>query len=361
VVKIGSALLTDVEQGINAKAIADWVAQAATWIQQGGELLLVTSGSVAAGMYRMGRSERPHALHDLQALAAVGQMGLVQTYETAFKQYNRHTAQILLTHADLANRERYLNARSTLTTLLKMGVVPVVNENDTVATDEIRFSDNDTLAAQVANLVEADLLIILTDQDGFFDEDPRENPDARLIDYAQAGEEGLIELAGGSGMLGRGGMRTKVMAAAKAARSGTCTVIANGRKPEVLTQVWAGEQVGTYLEAAQGRVAARKQWLASQAKVAGQLHLDAGATKVLRESGRSLLAVGVTAVKGRFSRGEVVSCHDPDGREIARGLVNYSVEEAGKILGHASDEIEAILGYVDEPELIHRDNIVLLR
>ena len=360
VVKIGSALLTDAEHGINAGAITDWVIQAAAWIKNGGELLLVTSGSVAAGLYRVGGSERPHALHDLQALAAIGQMGLIQTYESAFQRHDLHTAQILLTHADLANRERYLNARSTLTTLLKMGVVPVVNENDTVATDEIRFSDNDTLAAQVANLVEADLLIILTDQDGFFDEDPRENPDARLIDYVQAGEQGLIEMAGGSGTLGRGGMRTKVMAAAKAARSGTCTVIANGRKPEVLRKVWAGEQVGTYLEAAQGRVAARKQWLASQAKVAGQLHLDAGATKVLRESGRSLLAVGVTAVKGRFSRGEVVSCHDPDGREIARGLVNYSVEEAGRILGHASDEIEAILGYVDEPELIHRDNIVLL-
>ena len=360
VVKIGSALLTDAEHGINAGAITDWVAQAAAWMQQGRELLLVTSGSVAAGLYRVGGTERPHALHDLQALAAIGQMGLIQTYESAFQQHDLHTAQILLTHADLANRERYLNARSTLTTLLKMGVVPVVNENDTVATDEIRFSDNDTLAAQVANLVEADLLIILTDQDGFFDEDPRENPDARLIDYAQAGEEGLIELANGSGTLGRDSMRTKVMAAAKAARSGTCTVIANGRKPEVLSQVWAGEQVGTYLEAAQGRVAARKQWLASQAKVAGQLHLDAGAAKVLRESGRSLLAVGVTTVAGRFSRGEVVSCHDPDGREIARGLVNYSVEEAGKILGHASDEIEAILGYVDEPELIHRDNIVLI-
>lgn len=360
VVKIGSALLTDAGKGIDVDAIAGWVAQAASWMKPDHELLLVTSGSVAAGLYRMGGKERPHALHDLQALAAIGQMGLIQSYESAFQKHGLHTAQILLTHADLANRERYLNARSTLTTLLKMGVVPVINENDTVATEEIRFSDNDTLAAQVANLVEADLLVILTDQDGLYEQDPRDNANAGLVTEGVAGDARLVAMAGGSGALGRGGMRTKVLAAAKAARSGTSTVIANGRTPEILKKVWSGEQVGTYLEASQGRVAARKQWLASQARVAGQLHLDAGAARVLCESGRSLLAVGVTAVDGNFSRGEVVACVDPDGREVARGLVNYSVEESRKILGRASSEIEDILGYVDEPELIHRDNIVIV-
>ncbi|MDH5631861.1 MAG: glutamate 5-kinase [Gammaproteobacteria bacterium] len=360
VVKIGSALLTDAKQGIDVAAIGRWVEQAAKWMSPGRELLLVTSGSVAAGLHRMGGTTRPHALHDLQALAAIGQMGLVQTYETAFHRFGIHSAQILLTHADLANRERYLNARSTLKTLLKMGVVPVINENDTVATEEIRFSDNDTLAAQVCNLVEADLLVILTDQEGLFEQDPRECPDARLVSHGQAGDPSLVAMAGGSGSLGRGGMRTKVLAAGKAARSGTCTVIANGRKQDVLSQVWAGESVGTYLEAAQGRVAARKQWLASQAKTAGRLVLDAGAVRVVRENGGSLLAVGVIAAEGKFSRGEVVACVDADGNEVARGLVNYGIDDTRKILGKPSERIESLLGYVDDPELIHRDNMVLV-
>jgi glutamate 5-kinase len=322
-------------------------------------VVLVTSGAVAAGMQRLGVRVRPRELHELQALAAVGQMGLVQVYETAFQQHGLHTAQVLLTHQDLTDRKRYLNARSTLRTLIRHGVVPVINENDTVATEEIRFGDNDTLGALVANLVEADVLVILTDQAGLFERDPRRDPGAALVTSGVAGDKHLLDMAGGSGLLGRGGMRTKLLAAEKAARSGAATVIASGREPDVLGRVLAGETLGTYLVPAQGRVAARKQWLAAPAQVRGQLMLDAGACKVIRESGRSLLPVGVQSVAGEFTRGEIVSCVDPDGHEVARGLVNYSAEEARRIMGQASDRIEAILGYVDEPELIHRDNLVV--
>jgi glutamate 5-kinase len=326
---------------------------------RGLEVVLVTSGAVAAGMQRLGVRVRPRELHELQALAAVGQMGLVQVYETAFQQHGLHTAQVLLTHQDLTDRKRYLNARSTLRTLIRHGVVPVINENDTVATEEIRFGDNDTLGALVANLVEADVLVILTDQAGLFERDPRRDPGAALVTSGVAGDKHLLDMAGGSGLLGRGGMRTKLLAAEKAARSGAATVIASGREPDVLGRVLAGETLGTYLVPAQGRVAARKQWLAAPAQVRGQLMLDAGACKVIRESGRSLLPVGVQSVAGEFTRGEIVSCVDPDGHEVARGLVNYSAEEARRIMGQASDRIEAILGYVDEPELIHRDNLVV--
>jgi glutamate 5-kinase len=287
-------------------------------------------------------------------------MGLVQTWESFFQTHGLHTAQVLLVHDDLANRRRYLNARSTLRTLVTRGVIPVINENDTVATEEIRFGDNDTLGALVVNLIEADVLIILTDQAGLFERDPRLDPGAPLVSAGTAGDKGLLAMAGGSGALGRGGMYTKLLAAEKAARSGAATVIASGREPKVLERVLAGEVVGTYLAPAQGRVAARKQWLAAQAQARGRLTLDAGACKVLRESGRSLLPVGVTGVEGEFTRGEIVSCVGPDGQEVARGLVNYSAEEARRILGQASDRIEAILGYVDEPELIHRDNLVIV-
>jgi glutamate 5-kinase len=320
----------------------------------------VTSGAVAAGMQRLGRPRRPHALHELQAMAAVGQMNLVQVYESAFQRHGLHTAQVLLTHDDLANRKRYLNSRSTLRTLLGLGVVPVVNENDTVATEEIRFGDNDTLAALVTNLVEADLLLILTDQRGLHDRDPRQDPDAKLVTEGIAGDKQLLSMAGGSGALGRGGMRTKLLAAEKAAHSGASTVIASGREENVIVRILSGEVVGTHLKAQQGRVAARKQWLAGHAHAAGGLKLDAGAVRVIRESGKSLLPVGVKAIEGTFTRGEVVSCLDPEGNEVARGLVNYSSEEAARIIGHASDKIESILGYVDEPELIHRDNLIVL-
>jgi glutamate 5-kinase len=360
VVKIGSALLTNSGQGLDLPAISGWVAQIAELCAQGREVVLVSSGAVAAGMQRMGYKSRPHALHELQAMAAIGQMGLVQIYESAFQRHSLHTAQVLLTHDDLAHRQRYLNARSTLRTLLAFGVVPVINENDTVATEEIRFGDNDTLAALVANLVEAELLVILTDQAGLFDKDPRQAADAKLVSEGKAGDPELEAMAGGSGALGRGGMRTKLTAAAKAARSGAATVIVSGREPNVLPRVLQGESIGTYLEPAQGRLVARKQWLAGHLQVRGRLLLDAGAAKVLREAGRSLLPVGVTGVEGSFSRGEIVACLGPDGKEVARGLVNYSADETVRIMGRPSDKIESILGYVDEPELIHRDNIVLV-
>lgn len=360
VVKIGSALLTANGSGLETEAIGRWADQIAGLRANGLEVVLVTSGSVAAGMQRLGRSERPHALYELQAMAAVGQMSLIQAYESAFQRHGLHTAQVLLTHDDLSDRGRYLNARSTLRQLLEMGVIPVINENDTVATEEIRFGDNDTLAALVTNLVEAGLLVILTDQQGLYDRDPRSHGDASLIHEAEAGDAALMAMAGGSGALGRGGMVTKLTAADKAARSGAGTLIALGTEDNVLVRLLAGETVGTHLQAGKGRLLARKQWLAGQLKSRGTLVLDEGAVRVLREQGRSLLPVGVTRVEGGFGRGEMVSCVDSQGREIARGLVNYGVEEARKIIGHPSEAIEGLLGYVDEPELIHRDNMVVL-
>jgi glutamate 5-kinase len=359
VIKIGSALLTNAGQGLDLAAISGWVRQMAQLRRLGVEVVLVSSGAVAAGMQRMGFKARPRALHELQALAAIGQMGLVQIYESAFQQHGLHTAQVLLTHDDLAHRERYLNARSTLRTLVGLGAVPVINENDTVATEEIRFGDNDTLAALVANLVEAELLVILTDQRGLYNKDPRLHTEAEFVSEGKAGDPALEQMAGGAGTLGRGGMRTKVLAAAKAARSGAGTIIVSGREEDVLLRVFAGESVGTYLMPAQGRLVARKQWL-GHLPVRGRLTLDAGAVKVLREAGRSLLPVGVTGVDGNFERGEMVACLSPEGQEVARGLVNYGAADTARIIGRASDKIESILGYLDEPELIHRDNIVLL-
>lgn len=360
VVKIGSALLTANGQGLDLPAIQGWVQQIAAVRAQGVEVVLVSSGAVAAGMQRLGRRERPRALCELQAMAAIGQMGLVQVYESEFQRHGRHTAQILLTHQDLADRGRYLNARTTLRILTGLGVVPIVNENDTVATEEIRLGDNDTLAALVANLIEAETLVILTDQAGLYEQDPRAFPQARLVPEGQAGDVRLEAMAGGSGALGRGGMRTKLSAARKAARSGTATVIVSGREPRVLLRVLAGEPLGTLLVPGQERVAARKQWLGSGLQTGGQLWLDAGAARVLRQSGRSLLPVGVVRCTGQFARGALVSCLDPEGQEVARGLVNYATEEVQRIMGQPSDRIEELLGYVDEPELIHRDNMVVL-
>jgi glutamate 5-kinase len=360
VIKIGSALLTDNGVGLNRDNIAQWVQQIAHLRQQGMEILLVSSGAVAEGMCRLGWQRRPHALHAQQAAAAVGQMGLVQAWESSFSQYGLHTAQILLTHDDLSNRHRYLNARSTIRSLLQLGVVPVINENDTVVTDEIRFGDNDTLAALAANLVEADHLIILTDQQGLFDRDPRQHTEAQLIDEAAADDEKLDVMAGSvGGLLGRGGMATKLRAARLAARSGTCTVIASGREPDALLRIRSAENIGTLLTANQMPLAAHKQWLAGHLQLRGKLLLDEGAVKVLKTAGKSLLAVGVIGVEGRFGRGEVVACVDSNGREVARGLVNYPAEEVNRLLGQSSDHIEKILGYVAEPELIHRDNMVV--
>lgn len=360
VVKIGSALLTNEGRGLNQQGIATWVEQLATLRRQGHELILVSSGAVAEGMSRLGWTSRPHALHQLQAAAAVGQMGLVQAYESCFQRHGMQTAQVLLTHDDLSNRGRYLNARSTLRTLLDLGVIPIINENDTVVTDEIRFGDNDTLGALVANLIEADLLVILTDQAGMCDKDPRQHPDAKLIHQTSANAPGLEAMASGAGgSLGRGGMLTKVRAARLAGRSGSATVIAAGREERVLLRLAEGEELGTLFVPDQEPIAARKQWLAGHLQVRGTLMLDAGAVRVLRDSGKSLLPVGVKGVSGAFLRGEMVSCVDEAGNEVARGLVNYNAQDSRRIQGQPSSRIEELLGYVGEPELIHRDNLIL--
>ncbi len=360
VVKLGSALLTDDGCGLRTEAIADWVAQMAQLRTRGLRFIIVSSGAIAEGRARLGWNLRRVSLHEQQAAAAVGQMGLIQAYESAFQGYGIHTAQILLTHDDVADRKRYLNARSALRTLLELGVVPIINENDSVATDEIRFGDNDSLAGLVANLAEADRLIILTDQPGLYDRDPREFPDARLIRTGQAGDPSLLECAGPGGTLGRGGMLTKLKAAETAAKSGTETVICSGLEAGVLLKIAAGEQTGTLLGVARSPLAARKQWLAGHNRPAGVLVLDDGACKVLAERGSSLLAVGVVSVQGEFNRGEIVSCTDRDGKEVARGLVNYDAGETRRIMGKSSDRIEELLGYVDDEELIHRDNMVVL-
>jgi len=360
VVKVGSSLVTNRGEGLDVAAMANWVAQIATLRAAGKEVVLVSSGAIAEGMQRLGWRKRPGAMHELQAAAAVGQMGLVQAYESCFRDHGIRTAQVLLTHADLADRQRYLNARSTLRTLIALGVVPVINENDTVVTDEIR-GDNDTLASLVANLIEADVLVILTDQQGLYTADPRKDPAATLVHEARAGEPQLESMAGGAGsLIGRGGMLTKVLAAKGAARSGAHTVIASGHEADVLVRLGRGEATGTLLHADTAPLAARKTWLAAHVQVTGRLVLDAGAVRALAAGGKSLLPIGVKAVEGEFDRGAVVACVAPDGREIARGLVNYSAAESRRILGKPSGEIETILGYVDEPELIHRDNLVLL-
>lgn len=361
VVKVGSSLVTNNGQGLDQAALAQWAEQIAALARQDKQVILVSSGAVAEGMQRLGWKKRPSAVHELQAAAAVGQMGLVQAYETCFRGHGLRTAQVLLTHEDLADRKRYLNASTTLRTLLELGIIPIVNENDTVATEEIRFGDNDTLASLVTNLVEAEVLVILTDQPGLYTADPRRDPAATLVRHARAGDPALETMAGGAGSaIGSGGMLTKVLAAKRAARSGAHTVIASGREPGVLLRLASGESIGSQLEAGTSALAARKQWLADHLQVRGRLTLDEGAAKALLQGGRSLLPIGVTAATGEFERGEVVACLDELGREIARGLVNYSAADARRILRAPSHEIEARLGYVEEPELIHRDNLVLL-
>ena len=360
VIKIGSSLITNDGQGLNHQAIQSWAEQIADLRAAGKEVLLVSSGAVAEGMARIGWKQRPHALHELQAAAALGQMGLIQNFESCFKQHGIHTAQVLLTHEDLGNRQRYLNARSTLKTLLNLGAIPIINENDTVATDEIRFGDNDTLGALVCNLVEADTLVLLTDQQGLFDKDPRYSDDAKLISESVVSNNDLLTMAGESGTLGQGGMRTKITAAQRAARSGANTIIASGAEENILQKIAQGETVGTLLSADNEPMSARKQWLANQLKISGKLFLDAGASKAIQQSGVSLLAVGVSKVEGDFQRGEVVSVINDDGKEIARGLVNYDSKESLQLKGEPSEKFEGILGYVDEAELIHRDNLVLL-
>lgn len=360
VIKIGSALLTADGRGLDRGAMAIWVRQMVALREAGIDLVLVSSGAVAAGMSRLGWQQRPAAVNELQAAAAVGQMSLVKAWESSFADHNERTAQILLTHDDLSDRKRYLNARSTLTTLLELGVIPVINENDTVATDEIRFGDNDTLAALVANLVEADLLVILTDQDAMYDADPRSNPDAKVIVQARADDPVLDAAAGGSaGALGRGGMQTKLRAARLAARSGAHTMIVGGSIERVIERLKTGEPLGTLLTSDQCRETARKQWLAGHLQTRGTLTLDAGAVKALRDGHKSLLPVGVIAVSGQFRRGEMLVCQDEQGNEVARGLTNYNSTEAEQIMGLSSDEIVGVLGYAGDSELIHRDNLVM--
>jgi len=361
VVKVGSSLVTNQGAGLDLAALGNWAQQIAALNASGHQVVLVSSGAIAEGMQRLGWKKRPASIHDLQAAAAVGQMGLVQAYESCFRKHDLHAAQVLLTHADLADRERYLNARTTLTTLLGLRVIPIINENDTVVTDEIKFGDNDTLGALVANLIEADVLIILTDQSGLYTADPRKNPKATLISAALAGDENLEKIAGSAGShIGRGGMLTKVLAAKRAARSGAHTVIASGHEPEVLLRLIQGESIGTLLTAPTLTLAARKQWLADHLQVAGKLVLDAGAVTALRSEGKSLLPIGVKKVVGEFERGAAVTCVNEQGQDIARGLTNYSAEEARRIAGHASQKIESLLGYGGDAEIIHRDNLVLL-
>ena len=362
VVKVGSSLVTDEGRGLDAVAIGHWCRQLAVLAGQGREVVMVSSGAIAEGMKRLRWAVRPKEIHELQAAAAVGQMGLAQMYETQLREHGLRSAQVLLTHADLADRERYLNARSTLVTLLGLKVVPVINENDTVVNDEIKFGDNDTLGALVANLVEADALVILTDQRGLYAADPRKDPGARFIHEAQAGAAELERMAGGAGSsLGRGGMLTKVLAAKRAARSGASTVIASGREPDVLLRLAAGEAIGTALLATTPKLAARKQWMADHLQLRGAVLIDDGAVAKLRDEGKSLLPIGMTAVEGDFSRGDVIAIRDPRGAEVARGLANYAAAEARLLCRKASGDIERLLGYVAEPEMVHRTNLVVTR
>lgn len=360
VVKVGSSLVTNEGRGVDADAVGDWCRQMAILATDGRELLMVSSGAIAEGMKRLGWGVRPKEIHELQAAAAVGQMGLAQIYESRLREHGMGSAQVLLTHADLADRERYLNARSTLLTLLSHRVIPVINENDTVVNDEIKFGDNDTLGALVANLVDADALVILTDQKGLYSADPRKDPRARFIDEARAGAPELEHMASGTGSrFGRGGMITKVLAAKRAAGSGASTVIAYGREPEVLIRLAAGEAIGTALIASTQKLAARKQWMANHLQLRGAVLVDDGAARKIRDEGKSLLPIGVTEVRGEFHRGDVIAVRGRDGAEIARGLANYASSEARLISGRPSSDFESLLGFTAEQEMIHRDNLVL--
>jgi glutamate 5-kinase len=362
VVKVGSSLVTNDGRGLDEAAIGEWCRQLSQLVRGGREVIMVSSGAIAEGMKRLGWRNRPNEIHELQAAAAVGQMGLAQMYETKLRENGLGSAQVLLTHADLADRERYLNARSTLLTLLKLGVVPVINENDTVVTDEIKFGDNDTLGALVANLVEADALVILTDQKGLFTADPRRDPGAVFVHEAKAGDPALEAMAGGAGSsLGRGGMITKILAAKRAAGSGASTVIAWGREPDVLLRLTQGEAIGTLLVAQTQKNQARKQWIADHLQLRGSVTVDPGAVQQLRAGGKSLLPIGMTAVEGNFSRGDVIAVCDPQGLEVARGLANYASAEARLICRKPSSEFAKLLGYISEPEMVHRDNLVLTR
>jgi glutamate 5-kinase len=362
VVKVGSSLVTNEGRGLDERAIGEWARQLAELVRDGREVVMVSSGAIAEGMKRLGWATRPHQVHELQAAAAVGQMGLAQMYESKLREHGLGSAQVLLTHADLADRERYLNARTTLLTLLKLGVLPVINENDTVVNDEIKFGDNDTLGALVANLVEADVLIILTDQQGLYTADPRKDPSAEFVHRGVAGDPALELMAGGAGSsIGRGGMLTKILAARRAAGSGASTAIAWGRESDVLQRLCAGESIGTLLVAQTQKTQARKQWIADHLQLRGAVTVDAGAAAKLRQEGKSLLPIGMTGVEGEFSRGDVIAVREEGGAEFARGLANYSSFEARLICRKPSADFERLLGYAAEPEMLHRDNLVITR
>ncbi len=362
VVKVGSSLVTNEGRGLDADAIGEWCRQLAELVKGGREVIMVSSGAIAEGLKRLGWATRPHNVSELQAAAAVGQMGLAQMYETKLRENGLRSAQVLLTHADLVDRERYLNARSTLLTLLKLGVIPVINENDTVVNMEIKFGDNDTLGALVANLIEADALVILTDQRGLYSADPRSNPDAQFVSEAKAGDLALEAMAGGVGSrIGTGGMITKILAAKRAAGSGASTVIAWGREPDVLLRLSKGESIGTLLVAQTLKTQARKQWISDHLQLRGAVMVDLGAVAKVRDEGKSLLPIGMTGVIGNFSRGDVIAVQDPSGQEIARGLANYSSSEARVICRKPSSEYEKLLGYTAGPEMLHRDNLVVTR
>ena len=362
VVKVGSSLVTNEGRGLDEQAIGEWCRQLSVLVKDGREVIMVSSGAIAEGMKRLGWKTRPHELHELQAAAAVGQMGLAQMYETKLRENGLKSAQVLLTHADLADRERYLNARSTLVTLLSHGVLPVINENDTVVNDEIKFGDNDTLGALVANLVEADALVILTDQKGLFSADPRKDPNAQFIHQARAGDPQLEDMAGGAGSsIGKGGMITKILAAKRAAGSGASTVIAWGREPDALVRLTQGHAIGTLLIAPTQKQQARKQWMADHLQLRGAVMVDDGAASKLRHEGKSLLPIGMVSVEGDFARGDVIAITDAQGHEVARGLANYAAAEARLLCRKPSSEMENLLGYVAEPEMVHRDNLVLSR
>ncbi len=361
VVKVGSSLVTNHGHGLDQVAIAAWASQISALVKKGKKVVLVSSGAVAEGMQRLGWGKRPVALNELQAAAAVGQMGLVQMYERSFIEHGLHTAQVLLTHEDLVDRKRYLNARTTIKTLLNLNVIPIINENDTVATDEIRFGDNDTLAALVANLIEADALVILTDQQGLYSSDPRKDDAAEFVNFETAGNPNLEKMAGGAGsVIGTGGMLTKILAARRAASSGAHTIIASGREQDILLRLSQGETIGTHLKASQKKTLAKKQWLANHMRTGGKLVLDDGAVSALKSEGNSLLPIGVTSVQGSFERGDVVACINDKGLEVARGIVNYNSFEAERIKRKPSKEIGKILGYVEDDVLIHRDNLILI-
>lgn len=363
VIKAGSSLITNHGRGLDQDFISRWAEQVVALRKRNIQCVLVSSGAVAEGLSRLNILERPSALHDLQAAAAVGQMGLIQSYEAQFQKHNIHTAQILLTHDDLSDRQRYLNARSTIKSLLSLDVIPIINENDSIAIDEIRFGDNDTLAALTANLIDAEQLIILTDQNGMYSADPNKDKSATLIEEAHAGDPALLAMAssGSAGKFGRGGMQTKVLAAKRAAMSGTVTTIAGGSVENILLRIADKDRgTGTRLLPDIEPLAAKKQWLAGHLQVKGTLILDDGAKNALVNKGKSLLPIGVTQSHGNFKRGEAVICLDTGGHKIAQGLINYNSEETQLIIGEPSHHIEKKLNYVDDLELIHRDNLVLI-